>query len=177
MSERLAQIIDLIERNFAGRAWHGSTLCGVLRRVTPEEALLRPGPGRKCIWEHILHAAYWKYVVRRRLAGGPRFPRSPANWPGPSGSDREALDADLAVLEGEHALLVAAVRDVRPASLDRPLGRGLPVTRAAVLVGVASHDAYHTGQIQLIRAIIREAGAVHPKRRPSRTTRRRSTRG
>ena len=48
-----------------------------------EQALWRPAPGRKCIWDLVVHIAYWKYTVRRHLAGGPqpRFPRSPANFP------------------------------------------------------------------------------------------------
>lgn len=160
----LNQLIDLIQRNYNGRAWQGATLRGVLRRVTPKDALTRPGPGRKCIWEHLLHAAYWKYIVRRRLARGPKFPRSPANWPKPSGRDIAApeadlaahLEADLALLDLEHDLLIQAARAVRPASLQRPLTKGASVTPALLLSGIASHDVYHTGQIQLIRALIRK---------------------
>ena len=34
-------------------------------------------------WELVLHVAYWKYAVRRRLVGDPSgtFRRKPSNWP------------------------------------------------------------------------------------------------
>jgi hypothetical protein len=32
----------------------------------------RPRPGAHNIWEFTLHAAYWKYVVRRRITGEKR---------------------------------------------------------------------------------------------------------
>lgn len=155
MSARLEQLIDLIERNYHGRAWQGSTLKGVLRRVRVQEALRSPGRGRKSIWEQALHAAYWKYVVRRRIegTGGPKFPRSPANWPNPSGRAEAAWAKDLAVLDEEHRRLIAAARRVDPKALDRVPPKGRSATTAMLLMGVASHDVYHTGQIQLIRAL------------------------
>src|SRR2546421_4767314 len=38
--------------------------------ITARQAAWRPGPGRHNIWEVTLHAAYWKYAVRRRIEGG-----------------------------------------------------------------------------------------------------------
>ncbi len=35
-----------------------------------EEAAWRPQADRHNIWEHVLHAAYWKYTVKRRLLWG-----------------------------------------------------------------------------------------------------------
>ena len=35
----------------------------------PQEPSWRPGEGLHNIWEIVVHAAYWKYVVWRRLTG------------------------------------------------------------------------------------------------------------
>ena len=51
-----------------GGLWHGGpTAMSVLRGVSVETASWRPGPGRHTIWELVLHIAYWKYAIRRRI--------------------------------------------------------------------------------------------------------------
>jgi uncharacterized damage-inducible protein DinB len=147
----------------SGRGWHGGpTPLGAIRGVTLELASWTPAPGRKSIWALTLHIAYWDYAVRRQLEGGPRgaFPRSPANWPRPPrpGDEREwAADVDL--LRSEHRLLLAAVNRLDP----RLLGRRPPTARqwtyGELVTGIAAHDAYHTGQIQLMKRLWREMRA------------------
>lgn len=139
------------------QGWHGGpTPVGALRGVTAEQARWRPAPGRHSIWELALHVAYWKYAVRRRLEGGeaPRFPRSPANWPRvPDPADDAAWAADVALLRAEHERLAATIAAFPAARLDdRPPGRKR-WTYGELIVGVAQHDAYHTGQIQVLKKL------------------------
>ena len=77
-SSPVSELITLLEEAFHRRAWHGTNLLGSVRGVTPDEAAARPAPGRHNIWELIVHTAYWKYAVTRRLTGLPRgsFPYS-----------------------------------------------------------------------------------------------------
>ena len=130
---------------------------GALRGVAVREALWRPGPDRHCIWELVLHAAYWKYAVRQRLAGGSRgaFPRRPSNWPAvPERADARAWKADLALLESEHRALRIAVQTLPPVRLAArsPTRKW---TYADLIHGVAAHDCYHTGQVQLLKRLQR----------------------
>ncbi|MEP6688510.1 MAG: DinB family protein, partial [Gemmatimonadales bacterium] len=101
----------------------------------------------------------WKYTVRRHLVPGehPRFPRSPANFPRlPEPADEAAWARDAALLRSEHDRLVEAVR----AFGGRPLGAippsGKRWTYGELLLGIAAHDAYHTGQIQLLKRLWQE---------------------
>src|SRR5438105_13570331 len=75
-------LLDMIDEAFDRSAWHGPTLRGALRGVTEAQASWRPGRGRHNIRELTLHAAYWKYAVRRRLLGTTRgtFALRGSNW-------------------------------------------------------------------------------------------------
>lgn len=142
----------------AGRgSWHGGpTAPGALRGVTAEQAAWTPAPGRKSIWALALHIAYWKYAVRRRLEGGSgaRFPRAPANWPRiPKPAIARAWTDDIALLQQEHERLVAVIAAVPPSKYDVRLPGGKRWTKGELILGIAQHDAYHTGQIQLLKRL------------------------
>ncbi len=159
---RITLLVEMLEQAYAGRAWHGPTLRGALRGVSWKQALWRPAPGRHCIWELAIHAAYWKYAVRRRLAGAAvgGFPRKPGNWPHlPERPDARTWSADLRLLAVEHRALVALIRTLDPSRLERrsPSGAWRNIQQVS---GVAAHDLYHTGQIQLIKRLM-PAAAGH----------------
>lgn len=149
-------LLEITDQAFDQKSWHGTTLRGALRSLTPEEALWRPAPGRHNIWELTLHAAYWKYVVRRRLAGAAigSFDRKPSNWPAiPDPADQRAWKEDVAFLAAEHRRLREVVSDLTPAALRLRSPRGV-WTYSEEVHGVAAHDLYHTGQIQLIKRLM-----------------------
>jgi hypothetical protein len=137
--------------------WHGGpTPLGAIRGVPADEAAWAPMPGRKSIWALVLHIAYWKYAVRRRLEGGAaaRFPRRPSNWPRvPEPADAAAWARDVALLREEHERLVAAVARVAPTRYGEALAGGKRWTLGELIVGIAQHDAYHTGQIQMLKRL------------------------
>lgn len=140
-----------------GQAWHGGpTPAGAVRGVTAAVARWRPRPGRHTIWELALHAAYWQYAIRRRLLGAEagRFPRSPANWPGmPARATEAAWEADRGLLRETHRLLHEAVEEFPAALLGKSAGGRKRWTWGDLLMGIAMHDAYHAGQIQLMKRL------------------------
>ena len=62
---------------------------------------------------------------------------------------------DLRLLEAEHRALRTAVAALRPAELG---GRRGSETVRGLILGVAAHDLYHAGQIQLLKRMARDAG-------------------
>jgi DinB superfamily len=149
-------LLEVMDQAFDQKSWHGTTLRGSLRGLTSAEARWRPGAGRHNIWELALHTAYWKYAVRRRLAGDAvgSFERKPSNWPAiPDRPDKRAWKRDIAFLDEEHRKLRAVVAGLRPVELKRRSPRGV-WTYAQEIHGVAAHDLYHTGQIQLIKRLL-----------------------
>ena len=151
----LVQLLFLIDTAYDHVSWHGPNLRGSLRGIAPRQAAWRPAPGRHNIWELIVHAAYWKYAAWRRLTGARRgsFPLAGSNWlTRPQETTPRALRADLDLLDEMHRTLRSAAAALAPPDLDRPSAqRG--VTRRALLTGVAAHDLYHAGQIQLLKRL------------------------
>ncbi len=78
---RLMEVVDLLEPGPGRRLWFGGAgVLGCLRGISAGQAAWTPAPGRHSIWALTLHAAYWKYAVRRNLEGatgkpGGREPR------------------------------------------------------------------------------------------------------
>ena len=154
---RLALLLDVFDQAFDRRAWHGRALWGAIRGLSPREALRRPTRRRHNIWEIVLHTAYWKYIVRRRLTRDLEleFPRTGSNWPVlPAKPDATAWRRDVALLKQQHRLLRAAIARFPVARLNARGWRST-WTNAQHVYGIASHDLYHTGQIQLLKALNR----------------------
>ena len=152
----VALLLRLLDESYRKSAWQGPNLKGSLRGVDASQAAWRPAPGRHNVWELVVHAAYWKYAVRRKLSGEKRgaFPLKGSNWfvrPAAGVAWRE----DLALLEAEHRRLRDAVAGLNDSDLSRRVP-GSPRTTDALVYGVASHDVYHTGQIQVLKRLWRD---------------------
>lgn len=152
-------LLAFLEQGYSKKTWHGPNLKQSLKGVSAKQAAWRPGPGRHNIWEIALHAAYWKYAVRRRLVGGKRgsFLLGGSNFfirPEKGKATEAAWLADRAVLDREHRELEKTIRKVLKSS---PANKHLPM-----IYGVAFHDVYHAGQIRLIRRLMESAKARRP---------------
>jgi hypothetical protein len=147
-------LLRIIDQSFDRQSWHGPNLRGSIRGLTHAEALWRPHPDRHNIWEHVLHAAYWKYTVRRRILGERRgsFAIKGSNWFAPAETTAAAWRRDAQLLVETHQSLRAAIAGVSPDQLHNRLP-GAKVTYFFLISGVASHDIYHAGQIQLLKRL------------------------
>jgi len=149
-------LLDAIDEAFDRHSWHGTNLRGSLRGLSEHELSWRPGEPRHNTWEIAVHAAYWKYAAWRLLTGAKRgsFALAGSNWfERPDVRSSRTWRDDLALLVSTHAQLRAAVAALDPRRLDEPVKGHLTV--AALVRGVAAHDLYHAGQIQLLKRLMR----------------------
>jgi len=142
--------LSILNEAYEKKSWHGPNLKQSLKGVTAKQAAWRPGPGRHNIWELALHAAYWKYVVRRKIVGGKRgsFVLKGSNFferPEPGKLNDKAWRADKELLEREHVALRESIAKALDNSTSPKLLR--------MFYGVAFHDVYHAGQIRLLRRL------------------------
>src|SRR4029077_13092651 len=110
-------LMALLHEAYSKKTWHGPNLRQSLKGVSAKQAAWRPGSGRHNIWEIALHAAYWKYAVRRRLQGGKRgsFVLKGSNFftrPENGDTSEAAWRRDRAILETEHRELEKTIRQV-----------------------------------------------------------------
>jgi len=153
----IAMLLTLVDRGFDRRSWHGTNLKGSIKGMDAALASWRPAPQRHNIWEIVVHTAYWKYAVRRRLLGEKRgsFPLEGSNWflrPVGGPSDDRAWKQDVALLLDTHARLREAIAGLTRKDLER-IPPGSTVSTPALVAGVAAHDVYHAGQIQFLKRL------------------------
>ena len=156
---RLAELLRSLDQAYDEKSWHGTTLRGSLRNLTPAEAAWRPAPGRHSAWELVVHCAYWKWTVTRRLAPeAESFPLAGSNFfPRPDAPDEQAFRRDVKLLDAEHRRLRAAIAGLADPALDT-VPPGSKTTVGDLVRGVAAHDLYHAGQIQLLKRLARTGG-------------------
>lgn len=151
----LDTLLAVVDSAYDKRSWHGPNLRGSLRGVTATQAGWRPAPGRHNICELTVHAAYWKYIAVRRLTGAKRgsFNLKGSNWFERSGTPTPAAwKADLDLLERSHRDFRKLVATLSPRDLTRTPA-GSEFSNFALVSGVAAHDLYHAGQIQLLKRL------------------------
>jgi uncharacterized damage-inducible protein DinB len=145
-------LLHQLDQAFDGKAWHGPTLRGSLRGLSAREAA--QARTAHSIAEIALHCAYWKYIARRRLL---QLPKGSFAWKGsnwfrlPKPFSPAAWSSILQSLDQEHAALRQAVSQF-PAARLHEIPTGSKVSNATLLVGIAHHDAYHAGQVRLLKA-------------------------
>ena len=155
LAPEICLLLRILDEGYQKKAWHGPNLRGSIRGLDVHHVSWRPASGRHNIWEITVHCAYWKYAVRRRILAEKRgsFPLKGSNWfTRPEAVTLEAWRSDLALLEEMHRKLRVTIAGLTPRDLDR-IPPGSTVSNAAIVSGIAAHDVYHAGQIQLLKRL------------------------
>ncbi|HEX2462296.1 MAG TPA: DinB family protein [Vicinamibacterales bacterium] len=154
MDAEVRLLVAILDAAYDRKSWHGANLRGAIRGVTAHQAAWRPSRNRHNIAELVVHAAYWKYAVFRRLSGAARgsFPLKGSNWFARENCSQSTWRKDVALLDEMHRSLRAAVTRLSGGDLAHT-PRGSKVSTFAILSGVAAHDLYHAGQIQLLKKL------------------------
>jgi len=147
------QIAVVLHQALNGDAWHGPSLREILDGVTMEQAMQRPIPAAHNIWEIVLHITSWANIARRRITGGQAEPFENEDWP-PTGpfSEENWTKARDALFES-HERLIEVVAGLSAADVAKNVPQGKR-TIANMLHGLAQHDAYHGGQISLLKKAV-----------------------
>jgi uncharacterized damage-inducible protein DinB len=150
-------LLQLIREAYNHHAWFGTNLRGSIRGLTAQQAAWRPSKNRHNIWEIVVHAAYWKYIVRRRLLNEKRgsFPLKGSNWiKRPIETNEQEWKKDIRLLEEIHGSLCNAISRIKPSQL-KTRTKGSKFTNFDTIIGIACHDIYHAGQIQLLKRLMK----------------------
>ena len=155
-------------QGYADDPWHGPSTVALLAGLTAEEAAAHPVPGGHSIWELVLHMAAWQNEVRKRLAGKPATFPEEGDWRQPAAVSGAAWAAAQQDLGASLAALLQDLGSHAEADLEETVGSlssrdpavVTKVTRGVVLSGLLQHNAYHSGQIALLRKALSDGAAI-----------------
>ena len=148
-SERIAKLVDVVG---VEGGWHGPSFLQVLEGVDAAQAAAHPIPRAHSVWELVRHATAWHEIALRRLAGEKVELTPQVDWPPVTETGEDAWRRDVARLES----VVAQTREAVLRSGDERLEEPLMLVsgtapRWVTLHGVVHHDAWHAGQVALLR--------------------------
>ena len=151
------RLIEELRREYEGEPWHGSSTQSILHGVTAAQAAARILPEAHTIWEIVLHLTGWTQEVCKRLQGGkPQLP-SEGDWPVVGSTGEAAWRGAQAALTAAHAELLTTLQEFPESGLQgivegtREVAAGPGVSFYVTLHGLVQHDAYHSGQIALLK--------------------------
>jgi uncharacterized damage-inducible protein DinB len=159
MSEA-GRLIDQFKRAHDGDPWHGSPVKDILKGVTAGQAATQPPNGAHSIWALVLHMTGWRNEVAERATGKPSGEPPAGDYPAIGDPTPARWTAALAALDASHEHLMTVVRGMTDEQLmkptndprNRPLGTG--VSYYELLHGIVQHDAYHAGQIAILKKVL-----------------------
>lgn len=149
-------LLEHLEYTFEKEGWQpplGMAVAG----LTAEQAAWKPAPGRHSIWQILRHVLHWKRGVLDAWAGDPPDYQTmnDTDWPEVSG-DQNAWEADVKALHDTYAESQQRLERLGDEDLEqtRPWYRDAPPRAVAQrLLHMFTHDIYHAGQIQYLRAL------------------------
>ena len=154
-SGELSLLLRIIDESYEKKAWHGPNLKGSIRGLAAVDSRLAPAPGPAFDRRERRSLRYWKYAVRRRLTGEKRgsFSLKGSNWFAiPAPLAEVSWKECTALLDREHRALRETIASFPPERLD-DFPKGGKVRFVTQIYGVALHDVYHAGQIQLLKRL------------------------
>lgn len=149
-------IVARLERTWHGHPWYGDSSDAILAGITPAVAAHRLAGVTHSICEIVLHMTAWTEELAARVRGGPKAEPARGDWPAPLPDTGAAWSAALTALATARADLVAALREQSEHALGL-IVPGSEFSRFDSAYGLADHDAYHLGQVAMIKKAVRTA--------------------
>jgi len=144
-------IVDLLQTGYNGTPWHGPSLMANLDGLSAAQAAQKPVPNAHCIWELVQHVTAWINVTINTI-DGQQYAILPVeqDWPAISATDDPAWQGALDILDSSMSALIAAAGELEDEKLWPNL-EGFEFNMYWLLMGVVQHNAYHAGQIGLLK--------------------------
>jgi uncharacterized damage-inducible protein DinB len=149
---RMAEI-NRIAKLFAslqhGDCWIGTNFKEALHGVDAALAVKKMSSHSNSIWQLVFHLTYWRTSVINRLNGSLALPPF-KDFALPDKLNEENWKLALHDFENTYHQLRTAILQFKEENLDKPSPR-TEQTFYELMTGCLQHDAYHLGQIVLIK--------------------------
>lgn len=133
--------------------WRNIPFAKLLEGLTADEANWRPTLEMHSIAEIINHVAYWLEYRARQVRGESLEPLKPIPSAGEALPSMPGYPNCLENLHKQFEALHEAVAALREEDVDRPPKEGSPRSIMELVSNIIAHNAYHAGQIVLLRRL------------------------
>ena len=156
----LNRIVSLLDDLQQGECWIGNNAEQVLNGIDAKTAAKKGYDGGNSIWQLVHHITFWRKHVVKRIEKGMELPFEGPEFYQPPNPSEESWNETVQDFKAAYHLLREAILSMDGKKLDQPLeGEGIQYTYYKQIMGVMQHDAWHLGQIILIRKMHAVQGA------------------
>jgi uncharacterized damage-inducible protein DinB len=155
MRDELTRLEEQVRLAFEGEAWHGPSVLEAVAGVSADAAAAHPIPGAHSIWELVLHLTGTYRLVLQRIPGQSASLTPEQDWPAVGAPDSARWQQAVEELRRLNREVRLAIRAFNLDRLDETLAPG-HTTAYMHFAGLLQHDAYHAGQIKLLRKVVNQ---------------------
>lgn len=149
MGNAINRIVKQFEAMQHGDCWIGSNFKELLHGVDDAQAMKRMHDNSNSIWMLVAHITYWRTLVVNRLTGSDNPPPF-LDFRLPDEANAESWHQALQDFEAAYHLLRNALHHFNENYLDKPSVKP-EQTNYELILGCLQHDAYHLGQMMLLK--------------------------
>jgi hypothetical protein len=152
MGIEINRIVKLFEDLQHGECWIGNNFKATLHGVNATQAAKTITTGGNSIWLLTAHLIYWRTTVVNRLTGSTNPPPF-KDYTLPAELNETNWKQTLHDFEAAYHLLRTALHNIKDEQLDKPSPRP-EQSFYQLIMGCLQHDAYHLGQLILLKKSI-----------------------
>ena len=149
MANEINRILKLFADLQHGDCWIGNNYKETLHGIDSKKAMVTIGGKTNSIWQLVAHIIYWRTTVVNRLTGSDNPPPF-QDFLLPDNPSEENWRQTLHDFEAAYHLLRNAIHHFNEENLDKPSPRK-GQTFYELIMGCLQHDAYHLGQMMLLK--------------------------
>ena len=153
MSE-INRIVKLFTDLQHGDCWIGSNFKEALHGVGAATAAKSIQPNTNSIWQLVSHIIYWRLSVVNRLEGNLNPPPFP-DFMLPEEMNEASWKQTLVDFETTYHLLRNTIQHFKEENLEKPSPKE-EQTFYQLMMGCLQHDAYHLGQLVLVKKLLHQ---------------------
>jgi len=152
MSEQ-ERIADQYSRLFNGDSWIDVNIMDTLASLSHKQAAAKPFREANSIWQIVNHLVSWRETVVKRIKGE-NIPSPEHNFFLPVADTSEAAwEKTITDFETSQQAWLTALKVMTPGEVEQvytPRNQ----TNYELIMGILQHDAYHLGQIVILKKFV-----------------------
>jgi uncharacterized damage-inducible protein DinB len=149
MNNEINRIVKLFTDLQHGDCWIGINFKDALANIDTMKAIAVNHTNGNCIWQLVNHIIYWRTVTVTRMGGSLQYPPF-SDFMLPEKLTDENWKQTLLDFEAAYHQLRSAILHFKPENLQNPSPKK-EQTYYELVMGCLQHDAYHLGQIMLLK--------------------------